>query len=190
MPHRTQPIVDLQTSRRNSAVGGSQEQLNNFKKPSLMARSNPIGLAEPSIKRDGYAVSKDGSFYRSSENMFENKPQKQIGTPQWNNGRSVSATPDRETGNWKDQRRSSTSSTSSGTGVRSGGGLIETGKPVKQSFLPFGCSTGNPIKPNYVIKKAPNRSRSQSRPPTGPSATQSNTTSSARSNTTVATNTR
>ena len=43
-----------------------------------MARSNPIGLAEPSIKRDGYAVSKDGSFYRSSENMFENKPQKQV----------------------------------------------------------------------------------------------------------------
>ena len=59
-------------------MGGSQEQLNNFKKPSLMARSNPIGLAEPSIKRDGYAVSKDGSFYRSSENMFENKPQKQV----------------------------------------------------------------------------------------------------------------
>ena len=43
-----------------------------------MARSNPIGLAEPSVKRDGYAVSRDGSFYRSSENMFENKPQKQV----------------------------------------------------------------------------------------------------------------
>ena len=57
---------------------GSQEQLNNFRKPSLMARSNPIGLAEPSVKRDGYAVSRDGSFYRSSENMFENKPQKQV----------------------------------------------------------------------------------------------------------------
>ena len=96
-------------------------------------------------------------------------------------------------GNWKDQRRSSTSSTGSGS-VRSGGGLIETGKPVKQSFLPFG-GTGNPIKPNYVIKKAPNRSRSQSRPPTGPppTATQtatSTTSTTARSNTSVATNTR
>ena len=77
-PHRTQPIGDLQTSRRNSTVSGSQEQLNSYKKPSLMARSNPIGLAEPSVKRDGYAVSRDGSFYRSSENMFENKPQKQV----------------------------------------------------------------------------------------------------------------
>ena len=43
-------------------------------KPGLMVRSNPIGLAEPSVKRDGYAVGKDGSFYRSSENLFENNP--------------------------------------------------------------------------------------------------------------------
>ena len=57
-PHRTQPIGDLQTSRRNSAVSGSQDHLNNFAKPNLMVRSNPIGLAEPSVKRDGYAVGK------------------------------------------------------------------------------------------------------------------------------------
>ena len=100
-------------------------------------------------------------------NLFPLTPKIQTGKQTDWTGRSVSATPDRETGNWKgDQRRSSTSSTGS---VRSGGGLIETGKPVKQSFLPFGAST-NPIKPNYVIKKAPNRSRSQSRPPTGPPA--------------------
>ena len=84
---------------------GSQDNLNKFNKPNLMVRSNPIGLAEPSVKRDGYSVGKDGSFYRSSENLFENKAK---------NGRSASATPDRELGNWKDQRRSSTSSTSSG----------------------------------------------------------------------------
>ena len=62
-PHRTQPIGDLQTSRRNSNMG-SQDHLNNFTKPNLMVRSNPIGLAEPSVKRDGYAVGKDGSYYR------------------------------------------------------------------------------------------------------------------------------
>ena len=73
---------------------------------------------------------------------------------------SVSQTPDREI---LQQRRSSTSSTSSGTGIRVGGGLIDTGKPVVQSFLPFG-STNAKKGPNYVIKKG-NRSRSQSRPP-------------------------
>ena len=62
-PHRTQPVGNAQTSRRNSAIG-SQDHLNNFAKPNLMVRSNPIGLAEPSVKRDGYSVGKDGSFYR------------------------------------------------------------------------------------------------------------------------------
>ena len=62
-PHRTQPIGDPQTSRRNSILG-SQEHLNNFVKPNLMVRSNPIGLAEPTNKRDGYAVGKDGTFFR------------------------------------------------------------------------------------------------------------------------------
>ena len=90
-------------------------------------------------------------FHLSSENLFENKVK---------NGQSTSATPDREL---LSQRRSSTSSTSSGTGIRTGGGLIETGKPVTQSFLPFG-STATKKGPNYVIKKG-SRSRSQSRPP-------------------------
>ena len=84
---------------------------------------------------------------------------------------SVSQTPDREI---LQQRRSSTSSTSSGTGIRVGGGLIDTGKPVVQSFLPFG-STNAKKGPNYVIKKG-NRSRSQSRPPpTNTSTIQQNT---------------
>ena len=58
-----------------------------------------------------------------------------------------------------------------GTGIRTGGGLIETGKPIVQSFLPFG-STANKKGPNYVVKKG-SRSRSQSRPP--PSTTSTNT---------------
>ena len=81
-PHRTHPIGDPQTSRRSSiqygqtgrmSKAGSTEQLNQTEKKNFMVRSNPIGLAEPSIKRDGYAVSKDGSFYRSTEHLFENK---------------------------------------------------------------------------------------------------------------------
>ena len=91
------------------------------------------------------------SSFRSSDQLFSNKASRQG---------SVSQTPDREI---LQQRRSSTSSTSSGTGIRVGGGLIDTGKPVVQSFLPFG-STNAKKGPNYVIKKG-NRSRSQSRPP-------------------------
>ena len=56
-----------------------------------MVRSNPIGLAEPSVKRDGYAVGKDGSFYRSSEHLFENKVSQA-------NSRESSEAPE---GNWR-----------------------------------------------------------------------------------------
>ena len=91
------------------------------------------------------------SSFRSSDQLFSNKASRQG---------SVSQTPDREI---LQQRRSSTSSTTSGSGIRVGGGLIDTGKPVVQSFLPFG-STNAKKGPNYVIKKG-NRSRSQSRPP-------------------------
>ena len=148
-----------------------------------MVRNNPIGLPEPSVKRDGYAVGKDGSFYRSSENLFENGAK---------NGKSTSATPDREFnghGNWKDQqRRSSTSSTGSGSGVRAGGGLIETGRPVKQSFLPFGSTmSALASKPNYVInKKGSSRSRSQSQSrPQQQGQTQKNTNNTNSSSTTI-----
>ena len=148
-----------------------------------MVRNNPIGLPEPSVKRDGYAVGKDGNFYRSSENLFENGAK---------NGKSTSATPDREFnghGNWKDQqRRSSTSSTGSGSGVRAGGGLIETGRPVKQSFLPFGSTmSALASKPNYVInKKGSSRSRSQSQSrPQQQGQTQKNTNNTNSSSTTI-----
>ena len=102
------------------------------------------------------------SSFRSSDHLSSNRASRQG---------SVSQTPDREI---LQQRRSSTSSTSSGTGIRVGGGLIDTGKPVVQSFLPFG-STNAKKGPNYVIKKG-NRSRSQSRPPpTNTSTIQQNT---------------
>ena len=99
-PHRTHPIGDPQTSRRNSAQyggtggmsrSGSNEYLNQTGKKNFMVRSNPIGLAEPSVKRDGYAVGKDGSFYRSSEHLFENKTSQP-------SSRASSEAPD---GNWR-----------------------------------------------------------------------------------------
>ena len=122
-----------------------------------MHSSGQIGIS--SIDRNFYSIFKLKyeealcifAFFRSSDHLSSNKASRQG---------SVSQTPDREI---LQQRRSSTSSTSSGTGIRVGGGLIETGKPVVQSFLPFG-STNAKKGPNYVIKKG-NRSRSQSRPP-------------------------
>ena len=101
-PHRTHPIGNPQTSRRNSVQkgdtgkmsrAGSTDHLNINKteKKNFMVRSNPIGLAEPSIKRDGYAVGKDGSFYRSSEHLFENKVSQ-------SNSRASSEAPE---GNWR-----------------------------------------------------------------------------------------
>ena len=99
-PHRTHPIGDPQTSRRSSiqhggtgklSRAGSTEYLNQTEKKNFMVRSNPIGLAEPSVKRDGYAVGKDGSFYRSSEHLFENKVSQA-------NSRESSEAPE---GNWR-----------------------------------------------------------------------------------------
>ena len=99
-PHRTHPIGDPQTSRRSSiqhggtgklSRAGSTEYLNQTEKKNFMVRSNPIGLAEPSVKRDGYSVGKDGSFYRSSEHLFENKVSQA-------NSRESSEAPE---GNWR-----------------------------------------------------------------------------------------
>ena len=68
-----------------------------------MARSNPIGLAEPSVKRDGYAVGRDdGTLYRSTGNLS------MVGGS--GRARSAAATPDRDVGGggggWKGRRAS------------------------------------------------------------------------------------
>ena len=144
-PHRTHPIGDTQTQRRDSVTSGmsrsgSQDYLNQTAKKNFMVRSNPIGLAEPSVKRDGYSVGRDGSFYRSSEHLFESKTNQ-------SKSRASSETP--ESGSWRERRRSSASST--GTGIRLGGGLIETGKPASSAkvFMPFGTAT---VTPSYLKK--------------------------------------
>ena len=85
-----------------------------------MVRSNPIGLAEPSQKRDGYAVGGLGSGegrYRSTEQI--NPPQ----TPGSGSGkiqtrpRASSATPEGSGGGgggWKRQGKSSSLNSSTG----------------------------------------------------------------------------
>merc|ERR1711892_1376280 len=83
MPHRTNPIGETVTKRSQSvaatpdreikrkwSISSSTDYLNKTNKGSYMARNNPIGLAEPSQKRDGYAVgSREGSMYRSTGNV-------------------------------------------------------------------------------------------------------------------------
>ncbi|XP_059096418.1 putative uncharacterized protein DDB_G0277255 [Tigriopus californicus] len=114
------------------------EYLHNTSKRNFMARSNPIGLAEPSI-----AVGKDGSFYRSSEHIFTNLS---------SNGRTraSSSTPDRDMGpgglKATKQRHSSLSNLSGGVGIRPGAGLISTGKRNNvHMFMPFGESSTKEI---------------------------------------------
>ena len=56
--------------KRKWSISASTDYLNKTNKDNYMVRSNPIGLVEPSVKRDGYAVgSKEGSVYRSSGNL-------------------------------------------------------------------------------------------------------------------------
>ena len=63
-PHRTQPIMDGQKRSGSSSISSSMEYLNHTSKTNFMVRSNPIGLPEPSVKRDGLA-----SAWGSSESV-------------------------------------------------------------------------------------------------------------------------
>lgn len=162
-PHRTQPIGDPQTSSRRGSLtdnvrskAASLEYINHTKKKDLMVRSNPIGLAEPSNKRDGYAVGRDGSFYRSSEHIYADSVKGK---------RSFSATPDREI-TYMARRAStsslySSSSSSSSVGFRNGSGLIATGKPTNKAnmFMPFGGTIN--ATPNWKAQKKEARSKSR-----------------------------
>merc|ERR1719513_366002 len=129
MPHRTNPIGDPITKRSQSvaatpdreikrkwSISSSTDYLNKTNKGSYMARNNPIGLAEPSVKRDGYAVgSREGSMYRSTGNV--NVSRGTVGS------RAASEAKDIPNGNWQG-RRASTSDIK-GSGIRVGGNLVE-----------------------------------------------------------------
>merc|ERR1719495_653918 len=151
MPHRTNPIGDPITKRSQSvaatpdreikrkwSISSSTDYLNKTNKGSYMCRNNPIGLAEPSIKRDGYAVgSREGSMYRSTGNV--NVASGTVG--------SRAASEARDTPKWQG-RRASTSDIK-GSGIRVGGNLVEpSAKPQPNMCMPFGSSnmTGNYVK--------------------------------------------
>jgi hypothetical protein len=102
-------------SSASASKSASMEYLWQTTNSNFRARSNPIGLAEPKVKRDGYASAAANSFYASSEYVETS---------------SASSS---------SFRRASTSSLT-GVGIRSGGGLIATGKPsnTHQFCMPFG----------------------------------------------------
>merc|ERR1719495_2954166 len=161
MPHRTNPIGDPITKRSQSvaatpdreikrkwSISSSTDYLNKTNKGSYMARNNPIGLAEPSVKRDGYAVgSREGSMYRSTGNV--NVSRGTVGS------RAASEAKDIPTGNWQG-RRASTSDIK-GSGIRVGGNLVEPStKP--NMCMPFGSAN----KSDGYMKRRVNKTVQQS----------------------------
>merc|ERR1719357_1260648 len=151
MPHRTNPIGDPITKRSQSvaatpdreikrkwSITSSTDYLNKTNRGSYMCRNNPIGLAEPSVKRDGYAVgSREGSMYRSTGNV--NVASGTVG--------SRAASEARDIPKWQG-RRASTSDIK-GSGIRVGGNLVEpSAKPQPNMCMPFGSSnmTGSYVK--------------------------------------------
>ena len=87
-----------------------------------MVRSNPIGLAEPSQKRDGYAVGSLGGRYGSTEQIssapqipgnggsgkIQTRPRASSATPEGSGGGSGGG------GSWKKQGKSSSLTSSTG----------------------------------------------------------------------------
>jgi len=111
-------------------MNSSMDYLNRAGK-NFAVRSNPIGLAEPSGGRDGYAVGKDGSMYRSSGNLS-------VAGGSRAGSRAGSEAREPTNISWKERRASADVK---GTGIRPGGGLVEPGggKPPPASFcMPFG----------------------------------------------------
>merc|ERR1719234_1364843 len=128
-----------------------------------MVRSNPLGLAEPSVKRDGYAVgSREGSMYRSTGNL--NVSQGVAGS------RAGSESKDLPKGNWK-ERRASTSDLK-GSGIRVGGNQIE---PSAKPCMPFGSGAGGGG--NVVRRRQVNKSSQQQKTTRSSSTSRTSTTS-------------
>ena len=97
-----------------------------------MLKSLISGLAEPSVKRDGYAVgSREGSVYRSSGNLNIT-----------NGSRAGSEVRDGPPGGWQPGRRASTSDIK-GSGIRTGGNLVEPSVKSQNFCMPFGSAKAN-----------------------------------------------
>ena len=101
-----------------------------------------LGLAEPSVKRDGYAVgSREGSMYRSSGNLNVSSGSQR--------SRAGSEVKDGPPGGWQSGRRASTSDIK-GSGIRTGGNLVEPSVKTQNFCMPFGSAKA---KGNFVQKK-------------------------------------
>merc|ERR1719430_1118110 len=86
---------DREAQNGQRAISASTDYLNK-KSKDFMVRNNPLGLAEPSVKRDGYAVgSREGSMYRSTGNL--NVSSGVAGS------RAGSESKDLPKGNWKER---------------------------------------------------------------------------------------
>jgi len=161
MPHRTNPIGDPITKRSQSvaatpdrevkrkwSISSSTDYLNKTNRGSYMCRNNPIGLAEPSVKRDGYAVgSREGSMYRSTGNV--NVSSGTVGS------RAASEAKDIPNGYWQG-RRASTSDIK-GSGIRVGANLVEPSSKA-QPCMPF----GNANKSGGYVKRRVNKNQKSS----------------------------
>jgi len=132
---------DREAQNGQWAISSSTDYLNKRSKD-FMVRNNPLGLAEPSVKRDGYAVgSREGSMYRSTGNL--NVSSGVAGS------RAGSESKDIPKGNWK-ERRASTSDLK-GSGIRVGGNLVE---PSAKPCMPFGSGGGGVVRRRQVNKSS------------------------------------
>jgi len=153
---------DREAQNGQWAISASTDYLNKRSKD-FMVRSNPLGLAEPSVKRDGYAVgSREGSMYRSTGNL--NVSQGVAGS------RAGSESKDLPKGNWK-ERRASTSDLK-GSGIRVGGNQIE---PSAKPCMPFGSGAGGGG--GVVRRRQVNKSSQQQKTTRSSSTLRTSTTS-------------
>jgi len=152
---------DREAQNGQWAISSSTDYLNKRSKD-FMVRNNPLGLAEPSVKRDGYAVgSREGSMYRSTGNL--NVSSGVAGS------RAGSESKDLPKGNWK-ERRASTSDLK-GSGIRVGGNLVE---PSAKPCMPFGSGAGGG---NVVRRRQVNKSSQQQKTTRSSSTSRTSTTS-------------
>ena len=128
---RTQSVAatpDREVKRKWS-ISTSTDYLNKTNKDNYMVRSNPIGLVEPTVKRDGYAVgSREGSVYRSSGNINVSK-----------GSRAGSEVREGPSVGWQGGRRASTSDIK-GSGIRNGGNMVEPSVKSQNFCMPFGSA--------------------------------------------------
>ena len=117
--------------KRKWSISASTDYLNKTNKDNYMVRSNPIGLVEPTVKRDGYAVgSREGSVYRSSGNLNITK-----------GSRAGSEVREEKPAGWQAGRRASTSDIK-GSGIRTGGNMVEPSVKSQNFCMPFGSAKG------------------------------------------------